>query len=70
MEVRRPEQKKTLYDYQEEDLKKIFQHIDDLPQGTNILYQLPTGGGQNDDLLSRSKDILPRNLGEHNGFTT
>lgn len=46
MEVRRPEQKKTLYDYQEEDLKKIFQHIDDLPQGTNILYQLPTGGGK------------------------
>ena len=46
MEVRRPELKKTLYDYQEEDLKKIFQHIDDLPQGTNILYQLPTGGGK------------------------
>ena len=46
MEVRRPELKKTLYDYQEEDLKKIFQHIDALPQGTNILYQLPTGGGK------------------------
>ncbi|MEM6894118.1 MAG: DEAD/DEAH box helicase family protein [Bacteroidota bacterium] len=46
MEVRRPEQRKTLYDYQEEDLKKIFQHIDDLPLGTNILYQLPTGGGK------------------------
>jgi len=46
LEVRRPELKKTLYDYQEEDLKKIFQHIDDLPQGTNILYQLPTGGGK------------------------
>lgn len=37
---------KTLYDYQQEDLKKIFDHILELSAGANILYQLPTGGGK------------------------
>ncbi|SHG31888.1 DEAD/DEAH box helicase [Flagellimonas flava] len=46
MEIERAVSKKTLYDYQQEDLKKIFKHINELPQGTNILYQLPTGGGK------------------------
>ncbi len=46
MEVKKAEKKKTLYNYQREDLKKIFAHIDKLPEGTNILYQLPTGGGK------------------------
>ncbi|SNY99888.1 DEAD/DEAH box helicase [Flagellimonas pacifica] len=46
MEVEREVSKKTLYDYQLEDLKKIFKHINELPPGTNILYQLPTGGGK------------------------
>ncbi len=37
---------KNLYDYQQEDLKKIFECILKHPVGTNILYQLPTGGGK------------------------
>ncbi|WP_136465152.1 DEAD/DEAH box helicase [Flagellimonas onchidii] len=46
MEIERTVRRKELYDYQLEDLKKIFEHINELPQGTNILYQLPTGGGK------------------------
>ncbi|MEO9513179.1 MAG: DEAD/DEAH box helicase [Flavobacteriaceae bacterium] len=46
MEVDRAVNKKTLYDYQLEDLKKIFEHINKLPGGSNVLYQLPTGGGK------------------------
>ncbi|MEC8832300.1 MAG: DEAD/DEAH box helicase family protein, partial [Bacteroidota bacterium] len=46
MEVNKEVKKKTLYDYQEEDLNKIFTQLDKLPDGTNILYQLPTGGGK------------------------
>jgi len=37
---------KTLYDYQEEDLKKIFDCFHDRPSNYNLLYQLPTGGGK------------------------
>ncbi|MBE9489597.1 MAG: hypothetical protein IMY67_04835, partial [Bacteroidetes bacterium] len=37
---------KTLYDYQEEDLKKIFDCFHDRPNNYNLLYQLPTGGGK------------------------
>lgn len=46
METQEAVKRKTLYDYQREDLKKIFAHIQKLPEGTNILYQLPTGGGK------------------------
>ncbi|TAI48773.1 DEAD/DEAH box helicase [Flagellimonas allohymeniacidonis] len=46
MEIQKAIKKKTLYDYQEEDLTKIFEKIHELPPGTNILYQLPTGGGK------------------------
>ncbi|MEM9361511.1 MAG: DEAD/DEAH box helicase family protein [Bacteroidota bacterium] len=46
MKVQKATNKKTLYDYQYEDLKKIFDQIHKLPAGTNILYQLPTGGGK------------------------
>ncbi|MBW8241458.1 DEAD/DEAH box helicase [Muricauda oceani] len=46
MEVNKKVKKKTLYGYQEEDLNKIFTQLDKLPEGTNILYQLPTGGGK------------------------
>jgi len=46
LEVNKTITKKTLYDYQEEDLNKIFKHLEKLPTGTNILYQLPTGGGK------------------------
>lgn len=37
---------KTLYGYQEEDLKKIFQFLEENPDNFNLLYQLPTGGGK------------------------
>ncbi len=37
---------KELYDYQQEDLDKIFDKIDNCPQNYNLLYQLPTGGGK------------------------
>ena len=37
---------KQLYQYQQEDLEKIFEVLKDIPQGGNFLYQLPTGGGK------------------------
>ena len=37
---------KTLYDYQEDDLKKIFNYFHEKPSNFNLLYQLPTGGGK------------------------
>jgi len=37
---------KTLYDYQEKDLQKIFSYIEEKPDNYNLLYQLPTGGGK------------------------
>ncbi|MGM0635936.1 MAG: DEAD/DEAH box helicase [Bacteroidota bacterium] len=37
---------KELYDYQERDLQKIFDHIENSPDNYNLLYQLPTGGGK------------------------
>lgn len=46
MEEQKTTTEKTLYDYQEEDLNKIFTYFDENPPGTNLLYQLPTGGGK------------------------
>tara|TARA_R110002051_G_scaffold137916_4_gene210632 strand:- start:57594 stop:59105 length:1512 start_codon:yes stop_codon:yes gene_type:complete len=37
---------KTLYDYQEEDLNTIFKYLDENGDNSNLLYQLPTGGGK------------------------
>jgi len=37
---------KELYDYQERDLEKIFDHIKNEKEDFNLLYQLPTGGGK------------------------
>lgn len=37
---------KKLYDYQEEDLKNIFKYLEENPDNSNLLYQLPTGGGK------------------------
>lgn len=37
---------KTLYDYQKDDLKKIFDCFHQRPPNYNLLYQLPTGGGK------------------------
>ncbi|RMB64200.1 DEAD/DEAH box helicase [Dokdonia sinensis] len=37
---------KELYDYQEKDLKAIFQYMEEQRDDYNLLYQLPTGGGK------------------------
>lgn len=37
---------KTLYAYQQVDIEKIFNVIDNHPERYNLLYQLPTGGGK------------------------
>ena len=37
---------KELYDYQERDLERIFEHIQNENDDFNLLYQLPTGGGK------------------------
>ncbi|HLS31325.1 MAG TPA: DEAD/DEAH box helicase family protein, partial [Flavobacteriaceae bacterium] len=37
---------KKLYDYQERDLHKIFEYLNEAPDNFNLLYQLPTGGGK------------------------
>lgn len=37
---------KELYDYQEKDLKKIFEYFNNSEENSNLLYQLPTGGGK------------------------
>ena len=37
---------KTLYDYQLQDLSKIFACLEASPEDINLLYQLPTGGGK------------------------
>lgn len=46
MEVQKDSTQKKLYDYQIEDLNKIFKALDTSEIGSNILYQLPTGGGK------------------------
>ncbi len=40
------ETKKRLYDYQLNDLNRIFDVFDNAPDNYNLLYQLPTGGGK------------------------
>ncbi len=37
---------KELYDYQKEDLTKIFDRFHNCPANYNLVYQLPTGGGK------------------------
>ena len=37
---------KELYDYQERDLERIFEYIENEREDFNLLYQLPTGGGK------------------------
>lgn len=37
---------KSLYDYQENDLDRIFSYLETAPSDVNLLYQLPTGGGK------------------------
>lgn len=38
--------KKVLYDYQQQDIDKIFSRLEEFPKKYNLLYQLPTGGGK------------------------
>jgi superfamily II DNA or RNA helicase len=37
---------KELYEYQQEDIDKIFKVLEAHPERYNLLYQLPTGGGK------------------------
>lgn len=37
---------KELYDYQQQDINKIFKILEAHPERYNLLYQLPTGGGK------------------------
>lgn len=46
MKLQNETTEKTLYDYQEEDLNTIFKFLDDNQDNSNLLYQLPTGGGK------------------------
>ncbi len=46
MEIEKNNREKTLYDYQKEDLDKIFKCFEESDSSANILYQLPTGGGK------------------------
>ncbi|MBT8315369.1 MAG: DEAD/DEAH box helicase family protein, partial [Maribacter sp.] len=46
MEIQNNTSEKTLYDYQLEDLNKIFNYLEESPSNVNLLYQLPTGGGK------------------------
>jgi superfamily II DNA or RNA helicase len=46
LEIKKAQAEKTLYDYQLEDLNTIFKHLEESPKGSNLLYQLPTGGGK------------------------
>ncbi len=46
MKVPKDISEKTLYDYQEEDLNAIFKYLEENPDHSNLLYQLPTGGGK------------------------
>lgn len=38
--------RKELYEYQKEDLAKVFERLEKCPSNYNLLYQLPTGGGK------------------------
>lgn len=46
MKLSKDTTEKTLYDYQIEDLKTIFKHLEEGEGNGNLLYQLPTGGGK------------------------
>ncbi|VAW11235.1 Putative helicase [hydrothermal vent metagenome] len=46
MKAQKDSREKTLYDYQIEDLNTIFKCLEETEGTSNILYQLPTGGGK------------------------
>ena len=45
-ELQKETTEKTLYDYQLDDLNKIFNCLNESSDDINLLYQLPTGGGK------------------------
>lgn len=46
MDIEEKKVGKELYAYQQDAIDKIFERLDNFPQGYNLLYQLPTGGGK------------------------
>ena len=44
LEIKTKSSEKKLYDYQVRDLDAIFNYLNEAPEDTNVLYQLPTGG--------------------------
>ncbi|WP_298475235.1 DEAD/DEAH box helicase [uncultured Maribacter sp.] len=46
MKYQKHTKEKNLYDYQEADLNSIFEHLKNAKDNSNLLYQLPTGGGK------------------------
>jgi hypothetical protein len=46
LQISTKNKEKTLYDYQLQDLNTIFEHLDQTSDNSNLLYQLPTGGGK------------------------
>ncbi len=46
MKLQKEITEKSLYEYQEEDLNTIFKCLNDNTDNSNLLYQLPTGGGK------------------------
>tara|TARA_R110002049_G_scaffold47596_5_gene137513 strand:- start:146191 stop:147702 length:1512 start_codon:yes stop_codon:yes gene_type:complete len=46
LELQKDTTEKTLYDYQIDDLNAIFKHLEESHVNSNLLYQLPTGGGK------------------------
>jgi len=46
LETKTKPSEKKLYDYQVRDLDAIFNYLNEAPEDTNLLYQLPTGGGK------------------------
>lgn len=56
------EEKKELYSYQQGDIDKIFDRLDNKPNNYHLLYQLPTGGGK----TVIFSEITRRYLEQHN----
>lgn len=46
MQAEEEEDRKELYNYQQEDIDKIFEKFEGKPDNYHLLYQLPTGGGK------------------------
>ncbi|MCE9539122.1 MAG: DEAD/DEAH box helicase family protein, partial [Bacteroidetes bacterium] len=46
LEIEEKKVGKELYDYQQDAIDRIFERLKNFPEGHNLLYQLPTGGGK------------------------